>query len=147
MFKSLFIKKRRQHRCFPVKFTKFLRTTNLKSANDFFWNLFFHLDCPDYPGLYIWLSFCIIIYSFVCHSPFPTITTAIIYDFHIQKEIYIFSYLKFVFCNMRFIFSNMRSAFNKMKFIKLKSFTFSKPNLDVTKYTSKSIRQNEISGL
>ena len=27
-------------------------------------------------------------------------------------------------------------AFNEMKFIKLKSFTFNKPNLDVTKYTS-----------
>ena len=48
---------------------------------------------------------------------------------------------------MRFIFNNLRFAFNEMKFIKLKSFTFSKPNLDVTKYTSKSIRQNEKSGL
>ena len=27
-------------------FTKFLRTSNLKSANGCFWNLFFHLDCP-----------------------------------------------------------------------------------------------------
>ena len=34
-----------------------------------------------------------------------------------------------------------------MKFIKLKSFTFSKHNLDVTKYTSKGIWQNERSGL
>ena len=34
-----------------------------------------------------------------------------------------------------------------MKFIELKSFTFSKPNLDVTKYTSKSIRQSERSDL
>ena len=41
-----FIKKRLQHRCFYVEFIKFLRTPNLKSANDFFWNLFFHLDCP-----------------------------------------------------------------------------------------------------
>ena len=47
---------------------------------------------------------------------------------------------------MTFIF-NLRFAFNETKFIKLKSFTFSKPDLDVTKYTSKSIRQNEISGL
>ena len=68
-------------------------------------------------------------------------------DFYIQQEIYIFSNLKFVFSNMRFIFNNLRFAFNEMKFIKLKSFTFSKPNLDVTKYTSKSIRQNERSGL
>ena len=35
----------------------------------------------------------------------------------------------------------------EMKFIELKSFTFSKPNLDVTKYTSKSIRQSERSDL
>ena len=28
-----FIKKRLQHRCFPVEFTQFLRTPNLKSAN------------------------------------------------------------------------------------------------------------------
>ena len=41
-----FIKKRLQHRCFPVEFTKFLRTPNLRSENDCFWNLFFHLDCP-----------------------------------------------------------------------------------------------------
>ena len=50
------------------------------------------------------------------------------YDFHIQREIYVFSNLKFVFSNMRFIFNNLRFAFNKMKFIKLRSFTFSKPN-------------------
>ena len=56
-------------------------------------------------------------------------------------------FLKFVFCNMRFIFNNMRFVFNEIKFIKVKSFTFSKPNLDVPKYTSKSIRQNERSGL
>ena len=40
-----FIKKRLQHRCFPVEFTKVLRTPNLKSANACFRNLFFHLDC------------------------------------------------------------------------------------------------------
>ena len=40
-----FIKKRLQHRCFPVEFTKFSRTPNLKPANDCFSNLFFHLDC------------------------------------------------------------------------------------------------------
>ena len=40
------IKNRLQHGCFPVEFTKFLRTTNLKSANTSFWNLFFHLDFP-----------------------------------------------------------------------------------------------------
>ena len=55
--------------------------------------------------------------------------------------------MKFVFSNMRFIFNNLRFAFNEMKFIKLKPFTFSKPNLDVTKYTIKSIRQNKRSGL
>ena len=48
---------------------------------------------------------------------------------------------------MRFILNNLRFAFNELKFIKLKSFTFSKSNLDVTEYTSKSIRQNERSGL
>ena len=58
--------------------------------------------------------------------------------FYIQQEIYIFSNLKFIFCNRRFIFKILRFAFNEMKFIKLKSFTFSKPNLDVTKYTSKA---------
>ena len=68
-------------------------------------------------------------------------------DFYIQQEIYIFSNFKFVFGNIRFIFSNIRFAFNEMKFIKLKSFTFNKPNLDVTKHPSKSIRQNEIFGL
>ena len=54
-------------------------------------------------------------------------------DFYIQQEIYIFSNMKFVFSNMRFIFNNLRFAFNEMNFIKLKPFTFSKPNLDVTK--------------
>ena len=34
-----------------------------------------------------------------------------------------------------------------MEFIKLKSFTLSKPNLDATKYTSESIRQDETTGL
>ena len=29
-----------------VEFANFLKTANLKSANDCFWNLFFHLDCP-----------------------------------------------------------------------------------------------------
>ena len=32
---------------------------------------------------------------------------------------------------MRFTFNNLRFAFSEMKFFKLKSFTFSKPNLDV----------------
>ena len=68
-------------------------------------------------------------------------------DFYIQQEIHIFSNLKFVFSNMRFIFNNLRFAFNEMKFIKLTSFTFSKPNLYVTKYATKSIRQNEKFGL
>ena len=63
--------------------------------------------------------------------------------FYIQQEIYIFSNMKFVFSNMRFIFNNLRFAFNEMKFMKLKPFTFSKPNLDVTKYTIRSIRQNK----
>ena len=57
---------------------------------------------------------------------------------YIQQEIYIFSNLKFIFCNRRSLFKNLRFAFNEMKFIKPKSFTFSKPNLDVTKYTSKA---------
>ena len=41
-----FIKKRLRQRCFPEEFTKFLRTPNLKTVNDCFWNLFFHLSCP-----------------------------------------------------------------------------------------------------
>ena len=41
------------------------------------------------------------------------------------------------------MFNSLRYAFNKTKFNKLKSFTFSKPNLDITKYAFKSIRQNE----
>ena len=61
-------------------------------------------------------------------------------DFYIQQEIHIFTNLKFVFSNMRFIFNNLIFAFNEMTFIKLKSFTFSKPNLDITKDASKSIR-------
>ena len=40
---------------------------------------------------------------------------------------------------MRFIFNNLILAFNKMKFVKIKSFTFSNPNLDITKDTSKRI--------
>ena len=67
-------------------------------------------------------------------------------DFYIQQEMYIFSNLKFVFSNMKFIFNNFRFVFHDMKFFKLKSFTLRKPNLDVTKYTSKSIRQNKKSG-
>ena len=43
---------------------------------------------------------------------------------------------------MRFIFNNLRFAFNEIKFIKLKPFTFSKPNLDVTKYTIKKLWHN-----
>ena len=43
---SNFMEKRLQHRWFPVEFTKCLRTSNLKSANDCFSNLFFHQDCP-----------------------------------------------------------------------------------------------------
>ena len=69
------------------------------------------------------------------------------FDFYIQQEICTFSNLKFVFSNMRFIFNNFRFAFNEMKFIKLKPFTFSKPNLDATKYTIKSIGQNGRSGM
>ena len=41
-----FIKKRLRHRCFPEEFTKFLKTPNLKTVNDCFWNLFFHMCCP-----------------------------------------------------------------------------------------------------
>ena len=41
------LEKRLQHRCFPVEFAKFLRTTNLKSGNDCFWILFFHLEWPS----------------------------------------------------------------------------------------------------
>ena len=41
-----FIKKRLRHRRFPEEFTKFLRTPNLKTVNDCFWKLFFHLSCP-----------------------------------------------------------------------------------------------------
>ena len=41
-----FIKKRLRHRRFAEEFTKFLRTPNLKTVNDCFWNLFFHLSCP-----------------------------------------------------------------------------------------------------
>ena len=48
---------------------------------------------------------------------------------------------------MRFIFNSLRLAFKEMKFIQLKPFTFSTPNLNATKHTSKSICQNEISGL
>ena len=69
------------------------------------------------------------------------------FNFYIQQEIYIFSNLKFVFSKIRFMFNSLIYAFNKTKFNKLKSFTFSKPNLDITKYAFKSIRQNEISSL
>ena len=48
---------------------------------------------------------------------------------------------------MRFILTSLRFAFNEMKFIQLKPFEFSTPNLDVTKNTSKSIFQNQGSGL
>ena len=41
-----FIIKRLRCRCFPKEFTKCLRTPNLKTANDYFWNLIFHLKCP-----------------------------------------------------------------------------------------------------
>ena len=43
---SSFIKKRLRHRRFSEESTKFLRTPNLKTVNDCFWNLFFHLSCP-----------------------------------------------------------------------------------------------------
>ena len=41
-----FMKKTFRHRYFPEEFTKFLRTPSLKTVNDCFWNLFFHLSCP-----------------------------------------------------------------------------------------------------
>ena len=41
-----FIKKRLRHRSFPEEFTKLLRTPNLKTVNDCFWNLLFNLSCP-----------------------------------------------------------------------------------------------------
>ena len=72
--------------------------------------------------------------------------------FYIQQMTFTFNKnfaysLKFVFSNMRFIFNNLRFAFNEIKFIKLKPFTFSKPNLDVTKYKIKKIWHNGRSGL
>ena len=81
--------------------------------------------------------------NFECYD----IIKMIFSEFYILQEIYIFSNLKFVFSNMRFTFSNLRFVFNEIKFIQLKSFIFSSPNLDVIKYTSKSIRQNERSSL
>ena len=48
---------------------------------------------------------------------------------------------------MRFMLKNLRLAFNEKNFVKLKPFTFNKPNLDEIKYTSKNIRQSERSGL
>ena len=41
-----FIKSRLRHRSYPEERTKFLRTSNLKTVNDSFWNLFFRLGCP-----------------------------------------------------------------------------------------------------
>ena len=66
---------------------------------------------------------------------------------HSTRNFYIEQFVKFVFSHMRFIFNNLRFVFHKMKFIKLKSYTFNKPNLDVTSYTSNRIWQNEISVL
>ena len=54
-------------------------------------------------------------------------------DFYIQQEIYILSNLKLMFSNIRYIFNSLRFVFNEMEFIELKSFTFSKPRLNVTK--------------
>ena len=66
---------------------------------------------------------------------------------HSTRNFYIEQFVKFVFSHMRYIFNNLRFVFHKMKFIKLKSYTFSKPNLYVTSYTSNRIWQNEISVL
>ena len=63
--------------------------------------------------------------------------------FHLFKKWLLYSANGFYIQQEIYIFSNLRFSFNKIKFIKLKSFTFSKPNLDVTKHTSKSIRQND----
>ena len=58
-----------------MKFKTFLRTPNLRSANDSFWNLLFNLDCP-FNNLHVWLklihvrlilnTFVYLICSFVC---------------------------------------------------------------------------------
>ena len=66
---------------------------------------------------------------------------------HSTRNFYIEQFVKFVFSHMRYIFNNLRFVFHKMKFIKLKSYTFSKPNLYVISYTSNRIWQNEISVL
>ena len=67
---------------------------------------------------------------------------------HVQQMIFRFSkwllhstrnlYIQQFEIYVRFLLNNLKFAFNEMKFIKLKSFTFSKPNLDVTQYTSKA---------
>ena len=54
-------------------------------------------------------------------------------NYCIQQEIYILSNLKLMFSNIRYIFNSLRFVFNEMEFIELKSFTFSKPRLNVTK--------------
>ena len=106
-------------------------------VNDFFiFNKWFSYSVNDFYMFNKWLSLSAD-YFFMFNKWFLYSAN----DFYIQQEIYISSNLKFVFSNMRFIFNNLRFAFNEMKFIKLKSFTFSKPNLDAAKYTSKSIRQ------
>ena len=54
-----------------MKFTKLLRTPNLRSADDCFWNLFFTwtallITYTSGSNQYICFNLCIIIYSFVC---------------------------------------------------------------------------------
>ena len=51
---------------------------------------------------------------------------------HSRRNLYIQQF-EILFSNMRLIFNKLRFAFNEMKFIKLKSFTFNRPHLDVTK--------------
>ena len=53
---------------------KLFKSTKFRSANDYFWNLFFHLDC-HFDNLHFWLKLLhsfslIIIFSFVCQYSF-----------------------------------------------------------------------------
>ena len=73
VLESLFIKKRLQLRCFPVKFAKFLRTPILKNICERL--LLKSVLSPGLPCLITFgsnwylcfISFCIIIYRFACY--------------------------------------------------------------------------------
>ena len=133
---------------FVAKFSKWVLYTKKMnyrcSANDFYmFSKSFSFSINDFHVFIKWFSYSEHEFNMFHKWFFYSAKTT----FTFNKKFIYSAVLNLCSVTWGFIFNSLKFVFNKMKFIKLKSFTFSKPNLDVTKYTSKSIRQNKRSGL